>query len=229
VIVESPGHVISMADLSEESIKLTLFAFRDRVRDLRNDFRLRYVLLFKNHGEGAGATSEHTHSQLIALPVVPKRVQEELEVCERYFKFKERCVFCDIVRQESRSGSRIVTETDEFVSLAPYAARFPFETWIMPRHHASHYEEASDQQLANLAWILRSTLRKMDKVLERPAYNLLVHTTPLQEGACPYYHWHIEIIPNLTRVAGFEMGTGFYINPTPPEESAQFLRDAGLS
>ena len=229
VIVESPQHVISMADLSEESIRLTLFAFRDRMRDLRNDTRLRYIMLFKNHGQGAGATLEHSHSQLIALPVVPKRVQEELEVCERYFRFKERCVFCDIVRQETRAGSRIVAETDEFVSLAPYAARFPFETWILPRNHGSHYEEAPEQQLANLAWILRSTLRKMDKVLERPSYNLLVHTAPMQDGACAHYHWHIEIIPHLTRVAGFEMGTGFYINPTPPEESAKFLRDAGLS
>lgn len=229
VIVESPEHTLSMADLSEGAIERTLCAFRDRVRDLRNDSRLRYVLLFKNHGESAGATMEHTHSQLIALPVVPKRVQEELDVCQKYYQFKQRCVFCDIVRQETKAGTRVVAETDEFVALAPYAARFPFETWIMPRRHASHYEDATSQQLGNLAWILRSTLRKLDKVLERPAYNLLIHTTPLQDGASPYYHWHIEIIPNLTRVAGFEMGTGFYINPTPPEESAQFLREAGLS
>ncbi len=229
VVIESPDHVLSMGDLPEAAIERTLCAFRDRVRDLRNDRRLRYVLLFKNHGESAGMTVEHTHSQLIALPVVPKRVQEELDVCKKYFDFKDRCVFCDIVRQETKAGVRIVAETDEFVALAPYAARFPFETWIMPRRHASHYEEASGPQLGNLAWILRSVLRKLDKALERPAYNLLIHTMPPQEAACAHYHWHIEIIPSLTRVAGFEMGTGFYINPTPPEESARFLREAGLS
>lgn len=228
VLIESPEHLLSMAELPQKNIEQVLWAFRDRMIDLRNDRRLRYVLLFKNHGEPAGATLEHTHSQLIALPVVPKRVQEELEVSERYFRFKERCVFCDMVRQEAKDGSRVVMETERFLVIAPYAARFPFETWILPRQHRSHYETADSAHLQDLAFVLRSTLRKLEKVLERPAYNLLFHTAPMQEGAMAHYHWHIEIIPKLTRVAGFEWGTGFYINPTPPEEAAGFLRDAGL-
>lgn len=228
VVIEAPDHALSLSELSERSVEQTLWAFRDRVNDLKNDRRLRYVLLFKNQGALAGATLEHTHSQLIALPVVPKRVQEEVEVADRYYESKERCLFCDLIRQETRAGTRVVTETDHFIVLEPYAPRFPFETWILPRQHRSHYEDTDQAQLKNLAWVLRSTLRKLEKTLERPPYNLLIHTAPLQEPANPRYHWHIEIIPRLTRVAGFEWGTGFYINPTPPEESAKFLRDAGL-
>lgn len=227
VLIESPEHALSLTDLSEKSIHQLLWAFRERVEDLRRDRRLRYVLLFKNHGEAAGATLEHTHSQLIALPVVPKRVQEELDGAKAYYNFKERCIFCDLIRQESKSRTRLVMETDRFVVLEPYAARFPFETWILPKQHKSHFKEADPHSLENLAWVLRATLRKIEKVLEWPPYNLIVHTAPLQEEATDYFHWHIEIIPKLTRVAGFEWGSGFYINPTPPEESAQFLRDAG--
>jgi UDPglucose--hexose-1-phosphate uridylyltransferase len=228
VIIETPEHLLGITELGEKAIERVLWSFRDRVHDLKNDRRLRYVLLFKNHGEAAGATLEHTHCQLIALPVVPKRVQEEVGGAKRYYDFKERCIFCDLIRQETKSGARVVTETDRFIVLEPYAARFPFETWILPKQHRSHYEDIDAAHLENLAWVLKSTLRKIDRVLERPPYNFLIHTAPLQEEPNPFYHWHIEIIPKLTRVAGFEWGTGFYINPTPPEESAQFLRDAGL-
>jgi len=228
VVVETPDHVLSLTDLPEKAIAQTLNAFRDRIYDLKNDKRLRYVLLFKNEGEGAGATLEHTHSQLIALPVVPKAVKEELDGAKDYHDFKERCLFCDMIRQEAKATERVVLETDRFIVIEPYAARFPFETWIMPKQHLSHYEGTDTQSFDNLAWVLKSTLRKLEKVLERPPYNFLVHTAPLQEAANSYYHWHIEIIPKLTRVAGFEWGTGFYINPTPPEESARFLREAGL-
>jgi UDPglucose--hexose-1-phosphate uridylyltransferase len=228
VVIEAPEHALSMTELSEQSIEQVLWAFRDRVNDLKNDRRLKYVLLFKNHGGAAGATLEHTHSQLIALPVVPKRVQEEIEVARRYYDFKERCLFCDLIRQETKAGTRVVTETDQFIVVEPYAPRFPFETWILPRRHRSHFEEADGPELNNLAWVLKSTLRKLEKVLERPPFNLIIHTAPLQDPTTASFHWHIEIIPKLTRVAGFEWGTGFYINPTPPEESAQFLREAGL-
>ncbi len=228
IVIESPEHALSMTELAESSIEQVLWAFRDRARDLRNDRRLRYVMMFKNYGEAAGAHLEHSHSQLIALPVVPKRVQEELDVAKRYYDFKERCIFCDMIRQEMKAGVRVVTETDQFLVVEPYAARFPFETWILPKKHQSHFEESGAPQLNNLAWVLKTTLRKLERSLERPPFNLLVHTAPLQDTSCPHYHWHIEIIPKLTRMAGFEMGTGFYINPTPPEESARFLRDAGL-
>lgn len=228
VIVETPDHQATLATMPESQVEAVLWAFRHRVQDLKNDRRLRYILLFKNHGPAAGATLEHPHSQLIALPVVPKRALEEMEGAKRYFDFKARCIFCDIVRQESKSGVRVVMESDKFLVIEPYASRFPFETWIVPRLHQSHFEDIEGPYLQNLAWALRSTLRKMNKVLENPPYNFVIQTAPVQDGPMAHYHWHIEIIPKLTRVAGFELATGFYINPTPPEEAAVFLRDVGL-
>jgi UDPglucose--hexose-1-phosphate uridylyltransferase len=228
VVIESPNHNSTLAELDEKRIEDMFWAFRDRIVDLKKDRRLRYVVVFKNHGETAGATLEHTHSQLIALPVVPKRVQEEIDGARRYYEFKERCVWCDIVRQEAEAGVRVILETDRFLAVAPYAPRFPFEAWVLPRHHESHFETSEVAVVQNLAWVMRTLLRKIDRVLERPPYNFVLHTAPVQEGPLSHYHWHIELIPKLTRVAGFEWGTGFYINPTPPEEAAKFLREAGI-
>lgn len=228
VIIESPEHKLSLAELPDKRVEDLFWAFRDRILDLRRDIRLRYILLFKNYGEAAGSSIDHTHSQLIALPVVPIQVQEEIEGSRRYWDFKERCVFCDIARQETAEGVRVILETDEMLVIAPYAPRFPFETWILPRAHGSHFETAPPGTIQSLAWAVRATIRKIEKTLENPAYNFLIHTAPIQDGPLDHYHWHMEIIPRLTRVAGFEWGSGFYINPTPPEESAQFLRDAGM-
>src|ERR1700723_2468123 len=185
VIIETPDHNLSLATISEKGVEEIFWAYRDRMLDLKNDRRFRYILLYKNHGEPAGATLEHTHSQLIALPVVPKRVQEEVEGAKAYYDFKERCIFCDLIRQEAKSRARIVIESDRFIVLEPYAARFPFETWILPKQHKSHFEDTDSASLGNLAWVLRSTLRKIEKVLEWPPYNFLIHTAPLQEAANP--------------------------------------------
>ncbi len=160
--------------------------------------------------------------------MIPKRVKEEVDASKVFYDWKERCIFCDIIRQESNAGVRLVTETDRFTVLEPYAPRFPFETWILPKQHESHFENADAPTLQNLASVLRSTMRKIDKVLERPSYNFIVHSGRAQDGPLAHFLWLLEIIPYLTKVAGFEWGTGFYINPTPPEESAQFLREAGL-
>lgn len=228
VIIETPQHCTTLGEMPEHQIEEVLWAFKDRVNDLKKDSRFRYIILFKNHGEAAGATLEHPHSQLIALPVIPKRVRELVDGAKLFYEMKERCIFCDIIRQESTSGIRLVTETERYTVLEPYAPRFPFETWILPKRHASHYEDSDAPALKDLAWVLRSTMRKIEKVLEQPAYNFVIHSAPVQDGPLPHYHWHLEIIPKLTKVAGFEWGTGFYINPTPPEESAKFLREAGL-
>jgi len=228
VIIECPFHEVTMANLSEENIREVLWVYRDRLVDLKKDQRLVYGMIFKNVGLAAGASLEHSHSQLIVTPIVPVNVWEEMTGSLEFFNYRGRCIYCDIIRQESAAGTRLVTETDRFTVLAPYAPRFPFETWILPKRHESHFEDADAPTLENLAWILRTTIRKIDKVLERPAYNFIVHSAPVQDGPLPHYHWHVEIIPKLTKVAGFEWGTGFYINPTPPEESAKFLREAGL-
>jgi UDPglucose--hexose-1-phosphate uridylyltransferase len=228
VIIEGPEHGKTLAEMPEKLIEEVLWACKERMLDLKKDRRFRYIILFKNHGEAAGASMEHPHTQLIALPVIPKRVKEEVDAGRLFYDLKERCIYCDIVRQETAAGTRLVTETDRFAVLSPYAPRFPFETWVLPKRHESHFEETDAPTLENLAWILRTTIRKIDKVLERPAYNYIIHSAPVQDAPLPHYHWHVEIIPKLTKVAGFEWGTGFYINPTPPEESAKFLREAGL-
>ncbi|GAO03391.1 DUF4931 domain-containing protein [Anaeromyxobacter sp. PSR-1] len=224
VIVETPDHDRSMEDLSPAELTEVLFAFKARILDLRNDLRFKYILLFKNHGHLAGASLEHAHSQLIALPVVPRQVIEEIEGARRHHDLKERCIFCDIVGQERKQRVRLVLENDEFVVFAPWAPRSPFETWIVPKRHQSNYEAEPKERLALCAEALGSTLRRLGGALGKPAYNFMVHSNPLRDAQSPSYHWHIEVMPALTQVAGFEWGSGFHINPVPPEEAAEFLR-----
>jgi UDPglucose--hexose-1-phosphate uridylyltransferase len=228
VIIETPDHQSTLPMLSEKSIESVLWAFRDRMLDLKNDRRFRYILIFKNHGEAAGASLEHTHSQLIALPIVPKRVREEVDSGKRYFNEKERCIFCDMVRQEKQAGVRVITENEDFLAIAPYAPRFPFETWILPRQHSSSFENNQSPIYASLARMMKNCLQRLDTVLDHPAYNYVIHTSPIGEEINDHFHWHIEMMPKLTKVAGFEWGTGFYICPTPPEEAARFLREAQI-
>ncbi len=224
VIIETPHHDRPLAAMSEPEIEKVLWAFRERMLDLKQDFRLRYILVFKNHGAAAGATLAHPHSQLIALPIVPDFVREELDGARRHYAVKERCVFCDIIHQETGDGQRIIQENTDMIALAPYAPRFAFETWLLPRRHGARFEEAPRHEYESLARILKATLQRMDRALESPAFNLILHTSPFSEQVAHEYHWHIEIMPKLTRVAGFEWGTGFYINPTSPEEAASVLR-----
>jgi UDPglucose--hexose-1-phosphate uridylyltransferase len=226
VVIETPNHTETLATMPLKRVEDVFWAFRDRILDLKQDRRFKYIMVFKNHGEPAGASLEHPHSQLIALPILPKQVVEELEGAKRYFANKERCIYCDIIRQELEERIRIAAENQDFVTLSPYAPRFPFETWILPKRHESAFENSPSNFYENLARMLRMILVKSIHVLDNPAYNLVLHTSPIQENTNDYYHWHLEIIPKLAKTAGFEWGTGFYINPTPPEEAAKFLREA---
>jgi UDPglucose--hexose-1-phosphate uridylyltransferase len=233
VIIETPDHDKTFGSMSELEIERVLSAFRARVLDLKQDHRLRYILVFKNQGASAGATLEHPHSQLIALPVVPDFVREEIEGARRHFAAKERCVFCDIVRQEMTAGVRVIQETADIIAVAPYAPRFPFETWLLPRRHAARFEDAPQHEYESLARVLKSVLTRIDRALESPPYNLIIHSAPFTDAngahdsdhrGSAVYHWHVEILPKLARTAGFEWGTGFYINPTSPEEATRVLR-----
>jgi len=226
VIIETPDHGKTLATMTEPEIERVLWAFRERVLDLKQDRRFRYILIFKNHGAVAGATLEHTHSQLIALPIVPDFVRDEVDGARRHFMAKERCVFCDIVRQEVASGQRVIHENADIVALSPYAPRFPFETWLLPKSHGARFEEAPRQAYESLARMLKTVLMRMNRALETPPYNLIIHSAPFSEDAADFYHWHVELMPKLTRTAGFESGTGFYINPTSPEEATAVLRAA---
>ena len=224
VVIETRDHAQTLADAPSAQIAAVFRAWQERMVDLSRDIRLRTIMAFKNHGQPAGATLFHAHSQLVALPFVPAAVTAELDSSRRHFEQKERCIWCDIVANEVREKERVVVETDGAVALSPWAARSPFETLIFPRPHRSAFESATGQELAAVADALRLLLRKIDVALERPAFNLYLHTMPLRERSNDWYHWHLELKPVLTLQAGFEWASGCHINPTPPEEAASFLR-----
>ncbi len=232
IIIETNRHVANLADLNIEQIEKVLSCYIQRMTDLERDSRFKYVLLFKNYGWSAGSGRiRHSRSQLIATPVNPKRVKEELAGARRYYDYHERCVFCDLIKQELASQKRLVADIDGFVAITPFASRFPFETWILPKKHSCDFVNLQDDSRANLARILKEVLLKLKIGLNDPPYNYVLHTAPFRRPKLGYwksidydFHWHIEIIPRTTRIAGFEWGTGFYICPLVPEEAAAFLR-----
>jgi UDPglucose--hexose-1-phosphate uridylyltransferase len=225
VVIEGPRHLTNFTELSPAEIRDVLWLYRERLADLKRDQRFAYALIFKNQGASAGASMEHAHSQIIVTPIVPLLVEEEMRGAKKFHDYRDRCLFCDIVEQETRSGERLVLDDPDFVAVEAFASRFAFETWILPRRHMERFEDTPDTQLVSLARVLRTTLRRIERALASPAYNLVVHTTPFNTPHAPWYHWHVEIIPRVTRIAGFEWGTGFYINSVPPEEAAKFLRE----
>jgi len=238
VIVETPDHGRTAADMSAEELALVLRAWRERLIDLRRDIRIRYVLLFKNQGREAGASLAHSHSQLIATPIIPTVVVQELNVAREHWSHKERCIFCDLIQQERALGDRVALETGSYILLEPFASSFPFETWLFPKQHGHDFALCSDQTLLDLARIIGDFLRRIRVLLADPPYNLILHTAPSphpRPGQPLYwttieydFHWHIEFVPRITRIAGFEWGSGYAINPTPPEEAARFLREVTL-
>ena len=228
VIIETPNHDSSIATLPIDKVELIVQSYKDRILHLQQDKRFKYAMIFKNHGEAAGASLEHPHTQLIALPITPKRVKEEYSGAIEYFNHKERCIFCDIARQEIDREIRMIEENDSFLAIAPFAPRFPFETWIMPKKHQAAFENSSKKEISDLASILKNLLARINITLNDPSYNYVMHTAPFDESKSESFHWHIEIMPKLTKIAGFEWGTGFYINPVPPEQSAKFLRECHI-
>ena len=228
VIIENPDHDKEMTDLTDDQAELIIRAYRDRCLDLRKDKRFKYILIFKNYGPSAGASLEHPHSQLIALPIVPSRVLGEVKGASKHYEYTDRCIFCDMLNQERAERRLTVLEEEEFVVLSPFVSRFPFETWIMPKSHEANFDAISENGIRALARVMKNTLLRLKKALKDPSYNFMIHSAPLQASDLESYHWHIEIIPHLTQVAGFEWGTGFYVNPTPPELATEALRRAIL-
>ena len=224
VIIESPRHIQSLTSLDNGNIEEVLSCYRDRLIDLKSDKRFVYGLLFKNVGFSAGASLEHTHSQLIVTPIVPPLVANEIANAKVFYQRTGKCLFCDMIQQEIETDKRVVISTDNFVVFAPFASRFPFETWILPKKHESNFENLQGAEAKELAYVLKSVLAKLEATLDFPPYNYIIHSAPFNVTESKHFHWHIEIIPRLTNIAGFEWGTGFYINPTPPEESAELLR-----
>lgn len=232
VVIETPNPNLQLEQQPIEGVARVLEAYKVRMQDLLRDARFRYILIFKNYGRQAGASIAHPHSQLIATPVTPKRVKEKLTGAMEYYAFKDRSIFEDVLKQEIREGVRLVYENAGFVAFCPFAARFPFEITILPRRQSAYYSEIQADEILLLADVLKVTLQKLSKALNQPQYNYIIHTAPSRYAHHGYwttidqdYRWHIEILPRLTLIAGFEVGTGFYINPTPPEESAKYLRE----
>lgn len=226
VLIETPYHHKDISDLLEKEIENFISMYCRRGLDLIKDRRFKYILVFKNYGLAAGASLEHPHTQMVALPMVPKNAMEEIVGAQHYFEYRERCIFCDIIRQETEEKERIIIENKYFLSFCPFVSRFPFEIWIIPKNHNGYFCHMTAEEMPALASILKETMAKIKKVFPNLSYNFIIHSSPVNGyEETEAYHWHIEFMPKLTRVAGFEWGTGFYITATPPELAAKYLRE----
>lgn len=238
VIIETPQHDLTLADLPAEQVRRVLLAYRERLRDLYKDPRFKYVLIFKNHGKRAGASLAHSHSQLIATPIVPRNVNIKLNSAKQHYEKKERCLICDLIQQEITTNSRLISQENGFIAFTPYASRFPFEVFIAPVDHSYNFGDISDEQLDRFSFFLKDILARLKNVLHDSPYNFVLNSSPNVEAKPKFsdqwitikydYHWHLEIIPRLVRIAGFEWGSGFHINPSTPEMAAQYLRETKM-
>jgi UDPglucose--hexose-1-phosphate uridylyltransferase len=232
VIIENPDHDRELGDLPADHLRDVLWVFQQRIRAVEGDLHYQYVQLFKNKGKEAGASLSHPHSQLVATPIVPKRIKEEVYGAERLLRSLKECVFCRMLREEQAMGERLVYQNRDFAVITPFASRFPFEMAVYPLRHSPYFTALRNEELEPLAEAMKATLNKLKGTLADPAYNLVLHQAPspaLSSKNWPdidhIYHWHFEIFPILTKVAGFEWGTGYYINPVPPETAAGFLKE----
>lgn len=224
VVIEHPRHDLSPALFSVDDMVHVLRAFRARYTALKDDPRIEAIIIFKNHGEGAGTSLHHPHSQIAATPIVPTQVRHRLDEAIRFFDETGECVFCTTLKSEVADGQRVVVANDQFVAFIPYAALSPFHLWIFPVRHMSSFDGIRDDELFACADILRTVLRRFHFGLNNPDYNFSIRSIPAREGDREYFHWYLTIIPRIARTAGFEIGSGMYINPSLPEESAAFLR-----
>lgn len=224
VIIETAEHGRLMYEFQPAHIEHILRMYRSRFREIRQQKDVSYLIIFKNEGIRAGASVDHPHTQLIALPVIPQNINEELRASERHFSYSHRCIYCDIIEREKKESQRLIAENERFLAISAYAARFPFESWILPNRHMARFEELDDSDIGQLGEILTGVLKKMSQAIENFSYNFMIHSSPFHVSTEAYYHWHIKILPRTTNIAGFEWGTGYYINPVPPEEAAEKLK-----
>jgi UDPglucose--hexose-1-phosphate uridylyltransferase len=225
VIVETPLHNKSLAFMSEDEVLGVLNAYHERYRMLCRQPFAKLVIIFKNHGAAAGTSLEHSHSQLVVTPVVPRHIRIRHEVAIRYYDNNGRCLYSDLLERELKSGKRIVTETEDFVAFHPFASQRPFETWILPKKHQASFGNVSQDDRRNLGHVLRLILMKLHHGLNDPDFNYVIDTAPVGDENEPYYMWHMRIIPRLSELAGFEIGSGIYINTAVPEQTALFMRN----
>jgi UDPglucose--hexose-1-phosphate uridylyltransferase len=233
IVIESPHHDVAPEDTGAHQVRKVIDLVRDRLVEIARDERIRYVLLCKNSGMTTGSASPHPHSQILATPVIPLRIKAEFDGAKNYYSYKERCIFCDIVDEEQRVGSRVVLETEHFLAFCPFASKFPFESWILPKRHMCEFQSISPEEVHDLGLAMTALLKKLRSLLNEPPYSYVLHTAPQNIPRRNHwhtlgddYHWHIEMVPRLPRVMGFEWGSGFYVLTTSPEDAARYLRDA---
>lgn len=225
VVIETPEHHKTLALLTQEQVEDVIQAYRVRYLALNADPANELVLIFRNQGERAGTSLVHPHSQIVATPIVPVPIRRCLYEAERHYDALGRCVFCDIIEHELSVGERIVVDNRYFLAFVPYAARVPFEVHILPKQHQAAFGELPDDQISDFAMTLRTVLRRLYFGLKNPDYNFAINTAPHYSQGEPHFHWHLRILPRLTTPAGFEIGSGMYINVALPEENADFLRN----
>lgn len=226
VLIECAEHLPDPTALTTDQFAAVFRAYRDRMRSLTEDLRLAYVAVFKNVGAEAGASLGHTHSQIIATPVVPGLITAELAGAEAFQARTGRCVFCDLATRELQSGERVIARTEHFLAVTAFAPRFAYEFWVLPIAHHDRYEALGDTEAGELAALLKRVLIALDRVQNQPAYNWFIHTAPLRSAELPYYHWHLEVLPRTARPAGLEWGFGCFITTVAPETAAAQLRAA---
>jgi len=226
VMIECPEHLSAPTDLTHQQFADVFRGYRDRIHLLAEDPDLVYASLFKNVGAEAGASLGHTHSQIIALPVVPEAIEAELHGGETFFAHTGRCVFCDLAARELADHDRVIARSEHFLAVMAYAPRFAYEFWVLPLAHTARYETLTDADTLELAALMKRVLLALDRVHAEPAYNWFLHTSPLRSPELPYYHWHIEVLPRTARPAGLEWGYGCFITTVSPERAAMELREA---
>lgn len=229
VIIEHPRHDMTLALMPGDHVADVIRAYRKRYESLREDQRIEAIIIFKNHGEAAGTSLAHPHSQLAATPVVPHQFRVRVEEAIRYFDDTGECVFCRTLADELSAHERVIDENEHFVAFIPYAALSPFHMWIFPKRHASSFDEITDVEIESLASILRSVLARLYLALDDPDFNYSIRSIPTADKRTEYFHWYLTIIPRVSRTAGFELGSGMFINPSVPEENAALLRNVDLS
>ncbi|MEI8348550.1 MAG: galactose-1-phosphate uridylyltransferase [Candidatus Omnitrophota bacterium] len=224
VIIEHPRHDTNIVFMNNEEVENIITAYKNRYESIQKEEGIENIVIFKNHGPAAGTSLEHPHSQLIATPIVPPQIRGRVERAVGYFDFTGQCLFCQTLQEELKSGERIILETEKFVSFIPYAAMSPFHVWIFPRRHAPSFGDISVEEIKDLAINLKTTLAKLYHGLDNPDYNYTIRSMPVNEKGTKYFHWYLSIIPRVSQPAGFELGSGMFINAALPEASAEFLR-----
>ncbi len=224
VVIESPVHNAAIGTMELRQVEEILLIYRDRFNALSQDPRFEFVTIFKNHGKLAGTSLIHPHSQIIATPIVPLHIRHRLEEAMRYYDDNGECVFCRMIEEEMGAGKRVILETKDFLAFEPFASSVPFETWITPAKHAATYGSISVDNTKKFAAVLSRVMKRLHTGLGNPDYNYMIHTAPFKDADENWYHWFIQILPRLTTIAGFELGSRVFINTTPPEVAAEFLR-----